>query len=201
MYVILYIYIYVNIYIYIYLYIIYIYILYTYHYIYIHHTHIYIYINIIYIYIWSPPHGPPTCCLYCDLQYNMLIFYVHILRLFVHIHTYIFIQTKTQQYSDTLWGGSLAENKQTHWTNKTYVETLWGGLLGENQKNKKTNKLKNKTKKTEETKPIGDPAIPMVLFFLFWGGLSIYIYIPPMDNLRCQYPFFESGRLWERAVS
>ena len=178
----------------------------------------------IYIYIWSPPHDPPTCCLYCDLQYNMLIFYVHILRLFVHIHMYIFIQTKTQQYSDTLWGGSLAENKKKHWTNKR----IFGDSLGrapwrkpkKNKKNQKTKKTttknqktkKNKTKKIKETRPIGDPAIPMVLFFFgfvffgvfflvfcFGGAEHIYIYI--MDDLRCQYPFFESGRLLERAVS
>ena len=195
-------YIYVSIYIYIHTYISYIYIIYISLYIYITHTYIYISISYIYIYIWSPPHGPPTCCLYCDLQYNMLIFYVHILRLFVHIHMYIFIQTKTQQYSDTLWGGSLAENKQTHWTNKTYVETLWGGLLGENQKKQKNKQTKKQNQKNRRNQTHWRSCNPHgSVFFVLGGAKHIYIYIPPMDNLRCQYPFFESGRLWERAVS
>ena len=157
----------------------------------------YVYVFNLFIYIWSPPHDPPTCCLYCDLQYNMLIFYVHILRLFVHIHMYIFIQTKTQQYSDTLWGGSLAENKKKHWTNKR----IFGDSLGRapwrkpKQKQKKPKNQKNKqqkTKKQKKTKPKKskkpDPLeilqSPWFCFFfgvfffsfLFWGGWA-YIYI------------------------
>ena len=96
----------------------------------------------------------------------MLILYVHTLRLFVHIHTYIFIQTKTQHYSDTLLGGSLAEKK--------YVETLWGGPLGENPK---------KTKKKKETKPIVDPAIPMVRFLFVCLFFSFFLFHPKKSTM------------------
>ena len=104
---------------------------------------------------------------------------------------------------------------------KKYLETLWGVPLGENQKKqqKKPKNKQQKTKKTKKTKPkkpkkpnpleiLQSPWLCFFVFlvclvFCFGAGLSIYIYIhtPPMDDLRCQYPFFESGRLWERAVS
>jgi hypothetical protein len=77
---------------------------------------------------------------------------------------YIFIQTKTQQYSDTLWGGSLAENKKIiEPTKKIFGDSLGRAPWRKPKKHKKQKKKQNE--KTKETKPIGDPVIPMVMFF------------------------------------
>ena len=125
----------------------------------------------IYIYMVTP-HDPPTCCLYCDLQYNMLIFYVHILRLFVLFHTYIFIQTKTQQYSDTLWGGSLAENKKIIEPTKNTWRLFGEGPL-EKTKTKKNQKIQRNQTHWRSCNPHGS----VFLVFCFGGAEHIYIYI------------------------
>ena len=137
----------------------------------------YVYV-FIYIYMVTPPTTPRHAV--CTVIYNITCSFF----MFTFCgYLYIFIRTSSykQKHNNILilFGEDPWQRiKKIIEPTKKYLETLWGVPLGENQKkttkkNQKTKKQttknqknkKNKTKKTKETQPIGDPAIPMVMFF------------------------------------
>ena len=139
----------------------------------LYYIYIYIYVHI-YIY-------PPTTLRHavCTVIYNIacsffMLTFCGYLYIFIRTSSYKQKHNITQQYSDPLWGVYSKPGREfKHVLEPKKMETLWGGPLGENQK--------TKTKKPNPLEILQSPWLCFFflsfLSFLFWGGLSIYIYI------------------------
>ena len=128
---------------------------------------IYLYYIYIHIYIWSPPPTAPRHAV-CTVIYNITCSFF----MFTFCgYLYMFIRTSSykQKHNNSLilFGEDPWQRIKKSLNQPKKIWRLFG---------RKPKKTKNKTKKDKETKPIGDPAIPMVLFFCFFLVFCFFLF-------------------------